>query len=66
MNRLLVGEEKEAVLIELIVTMLLQKQVVLPGVTTIKRFVGKARERVRTRLHKQIHLRFILKKQISR
>jgi Domain of unknown function (DUF4158) len=57
LNRLFVSEEKEAVLVELIMTMLLQRQVVLPGITTIERFVRKAKERVRTRLYKQIYLR---------
>lgn len=57
LNRLFVSEEKEAVLVELVMTMLLQRQVVLPGITTIERFVRKAKERVRTRLYKQIYLR---------
>jgi Domain of unknown function (DUF4158) len=57
LGRLLVSEESEAVLLELVVNVLLQKQVILPGLTTLERFVRKAKERVRTRLYKQINQR---------
>ena len=41
LNRLLVSEETESVLIELVINVLLKKQVVLPGLSTIVRFVKK-------------------------